>query len=81
MPSTAPGVREGYHTVRPYLVVDDAERILDFMKEVFRRTLEVGAPSVRDVSTQEYGDRSGGMEGPAGNRWWISRRMGQGGGG
>jgi PhnB protein len=28
-------VPEGYHTITPYLVVDDAEKIIGFMKEAF----------------------------------------------
>ena len=26
---------EGYHSVNPYIVVDDAERLIDFLAEVF----------------------------------------------
>ncbi len=28
-------VRDGYHTVTPYMVADGAEKIIDFMKEAF----------------------------------------------
>lgn len=129
MTSSAPGVPEGYHTVCPYLIVPDAERILDFMKEafgatgqelhrtpegrvmhaevrigdsvvmlgeanedwtgyramihlympdvdeVFRRAVAAGGTPVREVSTQDYGDRTGGVEDPAGNQWWIATRV------
>lgn len=129
MTSTAPGVPEGYHTVCPYLIVDDADRILEFMQqafgatqrelhrtpegrvmhaevqigdsvvmlgetnedfsdfkamihlyvpdadEVFRRALEAGARTVRELADQDYGDRTGGVEDPAGNQWWVSTRV------
>ena len=40
--------------------------------DVFRRAVEAGGRPVREVSTQEYGDRTGGVEDPAGNQWWIA---------
>jgi len=129
MTSRAPGVPEGHHTVCPYLIVPDADRILQFMMdafdatqrelhrtpegrimhaevqigdsvvmlgetneswtgfkamihlympdvdEVFARAVEAGGKSVREVSTQDYGDRTGGVEDPAGNQWWIATRV------
>lgn len=129
MTSRAPGVPEGYHTVCPYLIVPDGDRILRFMKDafgateraihrnpdghimhaevqigdsvvmlgeakgdwtgykamihlympdvdgVFARAVEAGGTSVRDVSTESYGDRTGGVEDPAGNQWWIATRV------
>lgn len=44
--------------------------------EVFRRAVEAGGRPVREVSTQDYGDRTGGVEDPAGNQWWIATRVG-----
>lgn len=130
MTSPAPGVPEGYHTVCPYLIVDDADRILDFMcdafgaterelhrtpegrvmhaevqigdsvvmlgetneefsdfkamihlyvpdvDDVFRGALEAGGRTIRELSDQDYGDRTGGVEDPEGNQWWISTRVG-----
>lgn len=135
MTSTAPGVPEGYHTVCPYLIVNDGDRMLDFMSQafgatqrelhrtpdgrvmhaelqigdsvvmlgesneefsgykamihlyvpdvddVFRRAVEAGGRSVREVSDQDYGDRTGGVEDPDGNQWWIATRVGERGGG
>lgn len=129
MPSPTPGVPEGHHTVCPYLIVDDGDRILDFMREafgatdrelhrtpegrvmhaevqigdsvvmlgesneefsdykamihlyvpdvddVFRRAVDAGGTPVREVSTQDYGDRTGGVEDPDGNQWWIATRV------
>lgn len=131
MSSFSPGVPEGYHTVCPYLIVPDGDRILAFMKEafgatqrelhrtpegrvmhaevqigdsvvmlgesnedftgykamihlympdvdeVFKRAVEAGGKPVREVSTQDYGDRTGGVEDPAGNQWWIATRVGE----
>lgn len=122
-------IPEGYRTVTPYLIVSDADRLLQFVKtafnaqvtDEFRRpdgtlmhadvtigdshvmmgqanekwrsmpgslhlyvpdvdatyqaALRAGAKSVQDVSTQFYGDRSGGVEDPAGVTWWIATHV------
>lgn len=131
MTSSAQGVPAGYHTVCPYLIVPDGDRILQFLEEafgatrrelhrtpegrvmhaevqigdsvvmlgeanedftgykamihlympdvdeVFRRAVKAGGKPVREVSTQDYGDRTGGVEDPAGNQWWIATRVGE----
>ena len=119
-------IPEGYHSVTPYLIVDGAGALIDFMKQAFdaeetvrmdtpdgkighaefrigdsivmladsatsdwdampatvvvyvedvdktyRRALEAGGTSVRDVADQFYGDRAGGVRDPVGNHWWI----------
>jgi uncharacterized glyoxalase superfamily protein PhnB len=135
MTPPAPGVPEGYHTVCPYLIVPDGDRILRFMKDafgaaerevhrtpegsimhaevrigdsvvmlgevkegwtgfkamihlympdvdgVFAKAVEAGGTPVREVSTQAYGDRTGGLEDPAGNQWWIATRVAERGSG
>jgi PhnB protein len=122
-------VPEGYHTAVPYLIVDDADALLAFLKAAFNgkvkeehRTpdgkvmhadviigdshimmgqagkqyptmpgsillyvpdcdamynaaLKAGAKSVQEMQNQFYGDRSGGVEDPTGNRWWISTHV------
>jgi uncharacterized glyoxalase superfamily protein PhnB len=122
-------VPEGYHTAVPYLIVNDADKLLTFLKTAFNgkvkeehRTpdgkvmhadviigdshimlgqanekyraqpgsvllyvqdcdalynaaLKAGAKSVQDMQNQFYGDRSGGVEDPTGNRWWISTHV------
>jgi uncharacterized glyoxalase superfamily protein PhnB len=122
-------IPEGYRTVTPYLIVSDADRLLQFVKtafnaqvtDEFRRpdgtlmhadvtigdshvmmgqanekwrsmpgslhlyvpdvdatyqaALRAGGKSVQDVSTQFYGDRSGGVEDPAGVTWWIATHV------
>lgn len=119
-------MREGHHTVSPYLIVPDGDRLLAFMQEafgaellerhddpdgrvrhaevrigdsvvmlgesndewtgfkamihlylpdvddVFARAVAAGGRVVREVATQDYGDRTGGVEDPAGNQWWIA---------
>lgn len=131
MASTAPGVPAGYHTVCPYLIVPDGDRMIEFMQQafgatvremhrtpedrvmhaeveigdsvvmlgeakeewsgykamihlylpdvddVFKRAVDAGGRPVREVSTQDYGDRTGGVEDPAGNQWWIATRVGE----
>jgi uncharacterized glyoxalase superfamily protein PhnB len=122
-------IPEGYRTVTPYLIVNDADRFLQFVKSAFnakvhaehrgpdgsimhadvmigdshvmmgqanerwpaitgslylyvpdvdatyQAALRAGAKSVQDVKDQFYGDRSGGVEDPAGVTWWISTRV------
>ena len=41
----------------------------------YARALEAGATPVMPISDQFYGDRSGGVEGPQGNYWWIASRI------
>lgn len=40
--------------------------------EVYRRAMAAGAKSLREVRDEFYGDRTGGVEDPAGNIWWIA---------
>jgi uncharacterized glyoxalase superfamily protein PhnB len=39
------------------------------------RAVEAGAKSVRSPRVEPYGERSGGVEDPAGNIWWIATRV------
>ena len=45
------------------------------------KAVEAGGTPVREVSTQAYGDRTGGLEDPAGNQWWIATRVAERGSG
>lgn len=38
MTSSTKPIREGYHTVTPYLIVQDAAQLIDFVKQVFEAT-------------------------------------------
>jgi PhnB protein len=40
--------------------------------EVYERALKAGAKSLMQVVDQSYGERSGGVEDPQGNRWYIA---------
>jgi PhnB protein len=51
-----------------YLYVPDVDA-------TYQAALRAGAKSLQDVSNQFYGDRSGGVEDPAGVSWWISTRV------
>ena len=130
MATKAKPVPEGYHTISPYLVVDGAEKIINFMKEafgaqvvheptmrpdgkimhaelkigesmimiadsserakatsvtlylyvpnvdaVYQKALKAGATSLMEPADQFYGDRSGGVTDPAGNRWFIGTHI------
>ena len=122
-------VPDGYHTVTPYMTVDDAALQIDFLKRAFNAqvkyemkdekgnvrhaevsvgdsilmigqardewksrpmsyylyvpdvdvmyttALAAGGKSLQDVTNQFYGDRSGGVEDPQGNYWWIATHM------
>lgn len=51
-----------------YLYVKDADAM-------YKRALEAGATSVMEVTNQFYGDRSGAVQDPAGNEWWIATHV------
>jgi PhnB protein len=122
-------VPEGFHTITPYITLNGAARLIEFLKQVFdakekellkqpdgsvwhaemkigdsilmvseaserwkampasinlyvndadatyKRALQAGAKSLMEPATHFYGDRSGGVEDPFGNRWWISTHV------
>ncbi|HEY4962657.1 MAG TPA: VOC family protein [Terriglobales bacterium] len=122
-------VPDGYHTVTPYLTVDDASILIDFLKSAFnaqvkyemkdekgnirhaevsvgdsilmigqardewkprpmtfylyvpdadslyKSALAAGAKSLQEVTTQFYGDRSGGVEDTQGNYWYVATHV------
>lgn len=47
-----------------FIYVDDAD-------ETFKKSIDSGATIVSEVADQSYG-RSGGMQDPFGNTWWIT---------
>lgn len=122
-------IPEGYSTVTPFLLVDDAARLLEFMESAFgatvlekmlapdgavmhalatigdsrvmlggaspqwparpaslylyvedcdatyARAIAAGGSSLREPTTEFYGDRSSGVEDPTGNQWWIATHV------
>jgi PhnB protein len=122
-------VPEGYHTVTPYLIVENAGALLEFVRRAFGATvneehrgpdgeivhadftigdshvmaaqgsdrwpasagtvllyvddadamypaaLAAGGTSLQPMTTQFYGDRSGGVRDPSGVSWWISTHV------
>ena len=42
---------------------------------LYNAALKAGAKSVQELKDQFYGDRSGGVEDPTGNHWWISTHV------
>ena len=40
--------------------------------EAYKRALEAGGKSLMEPANQPYGERSGGVEDPTGNRWYIA---------
>jgi uncharacterized glyoxalase superfamily protein PhnB len=120
-------IPEGYHTVTPYLTVQGAAKLIDFLKKafgaeavhephklpdgkimhaemkigdsrvmlsdateqmpatqtalylyvndvdgVYKRAIAAGGTSTMEPMDQFYGDRSGGLKDPFGNRWWVA---------
>jgi PhnB protein len=51
-----------------YLYVADVDAI-------YHRALEEGGVSVFEPADMDFGDRQGGIMDPAGNYWWISKRL------
>jgi PhnB protein len=51
-----------------HLYVPDADA-------VYERALSAGATSIQPVADQPYGDRSGGVRDPFGNRWFIATHI------
>jgi PhnB protein len=45
---------------------------------LYQRAVDHGAQSVFPPGDQDYGDRSGGVQDPFGNYWWISMRLAEG---
>jgi uncharacterized glyoxalase superfamily protein PhnB len=51
-----------------YLYVDDCDSI-------YRAAMAAGGKSLREPTTEFYGDRSSGVTDPWGNQWWISTHV------
>jgi len=51
-----------------YLYVEDVDA-------THRRAVEAGAKSLGEPKDQFYGDRSGGVEDPNGNMWWVATHI------
>jgi len=41
----------------------------------YKRAVAAGGKPLREPTTQFYGDRSGGVEDPVGNQWWIATHV------
>ena len=48
-----------------YMYVSDADA-------VYKKAIQAGGKSIMEPADQFYGDRSGAVEDPAGNQWWIA---------
>lgn len=46
--------------------------------EMYKNAIDNGGKSVFEPGDQDFGDRQGGIEDPAGNYWWISSRLKEG---
>ena len=51
-----------------YLYVPDADA-------VYRQAVKAGGTSLMEPANQFYGDRSGGVQDPTGNKWWIATHV------
>lgn len=64
---------QGNETWKPrpctvYMYVDDVDA-------TFRSAIAAGGKSLGEPKDQFYGDRSGGVEDPCGNSWWIATHI------
>src|SRR6266850_976030 len=50
-----------------YMYVNDVDA-------AYKKAIEAGGKSVMEPVDQFYGDRSGALNDPAGNQWWIATR-------
>lgn len=65
------GQARGQGAERPsttYLYVEDVDAR-------FKQAVAAGAKSLAEPHNQFYGDRSGGVEDPCGNQWWIATHV------
>ncbi len=51
-----------------YLYVEDVDA-------VYKRALAAGGKSLRELTNEAYGDRSGGVEDSQGNQWWVATHI------
>ncbi|HVG23636.1 MAG TPA: VOC family protein [Thermoanaerobaculia bacterium] len=51
-----------------YLYVEECD-------EWYRRAMAAGATSLREPTTEFYGDRSAGLTDPFGNQWWMATHV------
>jgi uncharacterized glyoxalase superfamily protein PhnB len=51
-----------------YLYVEDADAL-------YQQAMAAGGKSIMDITDQFYGDRSGAVEDPSGNQWWIATHI------
>ena len=122
-------IPDGYHTITPYLIVEDPRKLLEFTKaafgavvdecmdaedgnvrhagvqigtsklmmggargpskptntmlylyvencdEAYKQALAAGGESMREPTTEFYGDRTAGVKGPCGNLWWLATHV------
>ena len=65
------GEPQGESTPRPttiMLYVTDTDA-------TYRSAIQAGGKSLREPADQFYGDRTGGVEDPCGNQWWIGTHV------
>lgn len=51
-----------------YMYTEDADAL-------YQRAIEAGGKSIMEMTDQFYGDRSGAVEDPSGNQWWIATHI------
>ena len=70
----------GYASVSAYMVVDDAQRLIDFLRATF--AAEVTRRFDNDAGSLMHGEvkiddtvRRAGIKDPTGNIWWIATQI------
>jgi uncharacterized glyoxalase superfamily protein PhnB len=65
---TARPLPPGYHSVNPYIVLDDVDAAC-------RTAVHAAAESILAPTDQPHGGRVGGVHDPFGKRWWIATHV------
>ena len=48
-----------------YMYTEEADKL-------YQRAIDAGGKSIMEMTDQFYGDRSGAVEDPSGNQWWLA---------
>lgn len=65
---------ERFHTLESALL-QRALRLFAGHPAVGAKAIAAGGKSLREVKNEFYGDRSGGVQDPCGNDWWIATHV------
>jgi PhnB protein len=70
-------IPDGYSSITPYLIFEDAKSAIDFddVDAFTKKAVAAGAEVLRPVKNQFYGDRTGTFLDPFGYKWTIGTHV------